>query len=107
MLVFFFQLFSLSNAGELRRDETCAVVRLEDISARRSVVKMIECDYRAEENEWMLTENGNLVHVSTGLCLDGTDIQQDADVFVKPCDSTSSQSWQFDYNANSLGVLEN
>ncbi|KAF7995163.1 hypothetical protein HCN44_004635 [Aphidius gifuensis] len=99
------QLFSLSNAGELRRDETCAIVKDEDVDeAKISTVKMIECDSKSENNKWILTKNGNIVHVISGLCLDGTDIQDESDLFVKTCTDTTNQMWDFDYYVDSLKI---
>ncbi|XP_063985602.1 polypeptide N-acetylgalactosaminyltransferase 1 [Diachasmimorpha longicaudata] len=96
------QLFSLSNAGELRRDEICAVVNLEDVISRRAKVKMVECHDRGDEKEWILTDKGSLVHASTGLCLDGTGVRPDSDVFVAPCSNVLGQFWQFDFYGDDI-----
>lgn len=90
-------MFSLSNAGELRQDEICGVVDLADVISRRAKVKMVECYDRGDEKEWILTDRGNLVHASTGLCLDGTGIRSGYDIYVTPCSSISGQQWQFDF----------
>ncbi|XP_011301434.1 polypeptide N-acetylgalactosaminyltransferase 1 [Fopius arisanus] len=96
------QLFSLSNAGELRRDEICAVVNLEDVMSRRAKVKMIDCRERGDEKEWILTDSGNLVHASTGLCLDGTGLTPKTDVYVAPCSNVLGQFWQFEFYSDSV-----
>lgn len=52
------QLFSLSNSGELRRDEVCATVNTEEDSGPRPKVRMLECQERGDDKEWILTEVG-------------------------------------------------
>lgn len=95
----------MSNTGELRRDETCAVVKHEDVDEKRhSTVKMTECDSKSKNNKWILTKNGKIIHVISGLCLDGTDIQDESDLFVRPCTDTSNQIWDFDYYVESLKI---
>ncbi|XP_043279909.1 polypeptide N-acetylgalactosaminyltransferase 1-like [Venturia canescens] len=92
------QFFSLSHYGELRREQTCAVINTIDEDSPRPKVQMVDCQYQGDEAKWTLTEEGKLVHVATGLCLDGTKIKSGGDLVASMCsDRASDQFWQFDF----------
>lgn len=93
-----FQLFSLSNIGELRREHTCATINKQVVTAKQHVnVKMTECNNFDDEKEWILTENKHIIHVATGLCLDATGVGSQGDVFASPCSNSHEQYWSFDF----------
>ncbi|XP_033224682.1 polypeptide N-acetylgalactosaminyltransferase 1-like isoform X2 [Belonocnema kinseyi] len=90
------QLFSLSNEGELRQDETCVSVDESLTRNKSSKLLMKRCAKTEEGNDWML-ENGKIVHVATGLCLDATGVESEQDVLATVCNDKRDQSWQFDF----------
>ncbi|KAG8229526.1 hypothetical protein J437_LFUL004932 [Ladona fulva] len=94
------QFFSLSNLGELRREEVCADVPSQ--SADQKKVKMMKCHGMRGNQEWELLKNGHLLHKATGNCLDSMGIQSGDEVFVTQCRGIPSQVWVFDnYEPNS------
>ncbi|XP_014475958.1 PREDICTED: polypeptide N-acetylgalactosaminyltransferase 1 isoform X2 [Dinoponera quadriceps] len=90
------QFFSLSNSGELRRDDSCARVDA-DNSKVHVPVEMFDCNIEKGGKEWMLTKDSKIVHVETGLCLDGTQVQSEEDVFATACADVPNQFWKFDF----------
>lgn len=114
----------MSKDGLLRREESCAEVH--DYGGSESPVKMVGCPLTPNEDQkWILTEvsrlvfcfpdlecdcymlvslskmqSGEIIHKTTGKCLDrGTNMEQ-SDVAVRDCSNTPSQIWKFDFNSD-------
>ncbi|XP_046388816.1 polypeptide N-acetylgalactosaminyltransferase 1 isoform X2 [Ischnura elegans] len=89
------QFFSLSNDGELRREDVCADVPSQSGPDQRKV-KMMKCHGLGGNQAWELLKNGHLLHKSSGDCLDTLGVQSGDEVFVAPCKNIPSQIWVFD-----------
>uniref|UniRef100_A0A224XDQ8 Polypeptide N-acetylgalactosaminyltransferase n=1 Tax=Panstrongylus lignarius TaxID=156445 RepID=A0A224XDQ8_9HEMI len=86
------QLFSFSRKGELRREFTCAEV---DIATRQ--VFMDKCDDSARQ-KWKLEDNGQLVNVRMGECLDAQGVPVNGTLRVALCDiNRPTQIWIWDH----------
>merc|ERR1719266_1331584 len=84
------QFFSFSREFQLRREDSCAVLG-EDI------VRMIPCVKGDENQQWIHTKQGRLIHKLTNKCLDAGNGENMDDLRAGPCKaSTSSQIWFFD-----------
>ncbi|XP_071454511.1 polypeptide N-acetylgalactosaminyltransferase 1 isoform X2 [Hetaerina americana] len=95
------QFFSLSNAGELRREDVCADVASQWSAVPRKV-NMMKCHGMGGNQAWEILKNGHLLHKSTGHCLDTLGVQSGDDVYVTQCRNIPSQIWVFDnYGQNS------
>jgi len=71
--------------GELRRERHCAFGRL-------GRVNMGSCSGRAEQ-KWNLTGSGQIVHLSSKLCLELAGTQR---IELKECsEKTLTQQWSF------------
>lgn len=93
------QFFSLSKSGELRREETCG--RILDIDSKPyAQVQMSDCNIEKDEKKWVLTKEGRIRHVETGLCLDGTKLHNDENVQATLCSDVPDQFWKFDFYSN-------
>ncbi|OQV25407.1 putative N-acetylgalactosaminyltransferase 9 [Hypsibius exemplaris] len=95
------QMFSLSKAGEIRREEYCA-----DVSAHAtdgSHVKMYPC-HGKETQKWTFVQDGQIKHTESGMCMDAVGLKNGDDIKVYKCDDSAvSQKWNFDH---SMYVLE-
>lgn len=91
------QLFSLNNDGELKQDEICASIFEDFTRNKTSKILMKRCSKSEGNSDWMLTEEGKIIHVGTGLCLDATGVQSEQDVFASECSDKRDQFWQFDF----------
>lgn len=90
------QVFALSKRGQLRREESCAEVQ-DNISAE-GPVKMVGCQLDpSEDQKWTLSENGEIIHLQTGKCLDRGNNMGQSDVTVRECNNGPSQIWKFDH----------
>ncbi|XP_014224842.1 polypeptide N-acetylgalactosaminyltransferase 1-like [Trichogramma pretiosum] len=91
------QYFSMSKNGELRREDTCATVvehaKLKDVFK----VNMKACDEIDDDKEWTLTEDGKIIHLRTGLCLDASGLNSKDDVLASTCSDSSAQFWSFEF----------
>jgi polypeptide N-acetylgalactosaminyltransferase len=97
------QFFSLSKRYELRREDSCAELSLfaapdEDESATDKV-RMAPCHGRGEEQAWIHTKAGRIIHKETNKCLqaetggsEGNGLQ----LVAVPCKVVDSQIWLFD-----------
>ncbi|XP_043224989.1 polypeptide N-acetylgalactosaminyltransferase 1-like [Amphibalanus amphitrite] len=85
------QMFSLSNKGQLRREEVCATVQ-----RRSSLVMMTRCTSGGRDQIWTLDPRGYLRHESTGLCLDREGLNSGDDVMATTCTGRLGQVWYFD-----------
>ncbi|XP_066599773.1 polypeptide N-acetylgalactosaminyltransferase 1-like [Prorops nasuta] len=92
------QLFSLSNIGELRREETCARV-ISTKTDKYAHIQMSDCHAEQEGKEWIL-KNDKLINVETGLCLDATGLKSEQDLYVSMCSDAPDQIWLFDFYTN-------
>ncbi|KAL0099258.1 hypothetical protein PUN28_020083 [Cardiocondyla obscurior] len=95
------QFFSLSKSGELRREETCGRI-LDNDSKPHVQVEMSDCNNEKDGKEWILTKDGRIIHVETGLCLDGTKLHSDQDVQANRCANVPDQLWKFDVYSNKM-----
>ncbi len=95
------QFFSFSKQYQLRREDSCAIPgeNNEGNHAARSQesVKMVPCVNGDENQQWIHTKQGRLVHKLTNKCLDsGAGVNMN-DLNVGPCNaSVKSQIWFFD-----------
>lgn len=89
------QFFSLSNSGELRKEETCAT--LEDNQKSYTQIQMTECNNEIDGKDWILTDDDRIIHVESGLCLDGTGLHSDENVRATNCANVPGQFWKFDF----------
>lgn len=89
------QFFSLSNSGELRKEETCAI--LEDNQKSYTQIQMTECNNEIDGKDWILTNDGRIIHVESGLCLDGTGLHSDENVRATNCANVPGQFWKFEF----------
>ncbi|KAJ8680357.1 hypothetical protein QAD02_016144 [Eretmocerus hayati] len=96
------QYFSLSKSGELRREETCATVSEEEDSKGVFKVIMKSCDEIERDKEWMMSEDGKILHLRSGLCLDSTGIHAKDDVTATACSDSPDQYWQFDFYGDKI-----
>lgn len=90
------QFMSLSETGELRREDVCAEVPTFFISTTEKV-RMTRCHGQRGNQEWQLAKTGHIVHKATNKCLDRGSLQSMEDVFVTECATTHSQQWWFDH----------
>ncbi|XP_058800355.1 polypeptide N-acetylgalactosaminyltransferase 1 [Phymastichus coffea] len=96
------QYFSLSKKGELRREDTCATVIEDENKKDTFKVCMKECEEIEDDKEWILTEDGKILHLRTGLCLDTTGIKSKDDVIATACSDSQDQFWQFDFYGDKI-----
>lgn len=83
------QVFTLTNNGILRREESCA-------SVYNYFVYLRACD-DSSELKWHTNSDGNIVHDSSGLCLDVTSVKSGHQMKVANCDaSLPGQKWTFE-----------
>ncbi|XP_050446110.1 polypeptide N-acetylgalactosaminyltransferase 1-like [Cataglyphis hispanica] len=95
------QFFSLSNSGELRKEDTCGII-LDDNQQPHVQVQMTECNSENGEKDWILTNDGRIIHVESGLCLDGTGLHSDENVRATSCANIPDQFWKFDFYNNKM-----
>lgn len=50
----------------------------------------------AHQQHWDLQENGMIIHVLSGKCMEAVLQQNNKDLFLSQCDGKASQLWQFD-----------
>ncbi|XP_051168058.1 polypeptide N-acetylgalactosaminyltransferase 1-like [Leptopilina boulardi] len=91
------QLFSLNNDGELKQDEICASINEDFMRNKTSKILMKRCSKSEGSSDWMLSEEGKIIHVGTGLCLDASGVQAEQDVFASECSDKRDQFWEFDF----------
>ena len=58
---------------------------------------MTACHGRGGNQEWELSNGGQLKHVKTGLCLDGGEGVAGSEVVLDKCGGGKSQVWVFDF----------
>lgn len=91
------QLMSLTKRGVLRTERSCATVQ--DNNAETRYVVMIPCiDDEDIDDTWRITEHQQLMHISSGLCLDSSDLSTKSYVHVAPClPRVRTQKWEFQH----------
>jgi hypothetical protein len=47
-------------------------------------------------------QDGKILHVRTGLCLDATGIQSKEEVIASTCSDSPDQFWQFDFYGDKI-----
>uniref|UniRef100_A0A914XRQ0 Polypeptide N-acetylgalactosaminyltransferase n=1 Tax=Plectus sambesii TaxID=2011161 RepID=A0A914XRQ0_9BILA len=88
-------MFSLSMQDELRRETTCTDAVQLNAAKTKAAVVVAEC---SEKNlrVWEHKRDGQLKHISSGLCLDLEGINSGDDIMLATCvDNKESQMWSF------------
>ena len=85
------QFFSFSKKYQLRREDACAEVS-ELAGNGNEKVQMVPCNSN-EDQEWIHTKKGRLIHKTTNKCLD---VSADGTLVATACKSVSTQTWFFD-----------
>ena len=101
------QFFSFSRDYQLRRDDSCAVVADEHSGQLAGMgnepVNMVSCVSHDENQQWIHTKQGRLIHKVTNKCLDAGTGQSMEELHAGPCKaSTPSQIWYFDAYHNNV-----
>ena len=84
------QVFAYTKKRQIMSDDNCI-----DASDAKSPVKLIPCHGMGGNQMWDYSESTkNIVHKSTGLCLDKADSKKDSTLpQLKKCDESRSQKW--------------
>lgn len=86
------QYFSLSAAGELRRETTCA----EAFNAESPHVQLTECHNKNREQYWVYSKaNGSLYNPALGKCLSSKGVQDSGGLLLERCQKSGHQMWRF------------
>lgn len=93
------QFFSISNKGELRKENFCAEVH----NAR--TVQLTECHGHGKNQYWIYRKNGSIFHPSTGKCLSARDVEMGQGVLVESCLHVPHQIWKFTHANVTANVL--
>ncbi|KAF7283654.1 hypothetical protein GWI33_023290 [Rhynchophorus ferrugineus] len=83
------QYFSLSNKGELRKENVCAEVFNE------RDVQLTECHGHKREQYWVLRKNGTIYNPAAKKCLSSNGVQNGKGVKVERCTGDVFQKWIF------------
>ncbi|XP_054267609.1 polypeptide N-acetylgalactosaminyltransferase 1-like [Macrosteles quadrilineatus] len=89
--IFSSQLFSLSNDGQIRREETCATV------TSTYEIRMEKCSTTSAKQIWRMTKSGQLVNDATELCLDAETLSVGDTLRAAKCSGGPTQIWTWDY----------
>ena len=97
------QFFSFSRDFQLRREDSCAILAGSAENGgmgsgiEPEIVKMVPCVKNEENQQWIHTKQGRLIHKLTNKCLDAGEGENMDDLRAGPCKaSTGSQIWFFD-----------
>ena len=94
------QFFSFSRDFQLRREDSCAVLGDSQENLHHlgpEIVRMVPCVKDEENQQWIHTKQGRLIHKLTNKCLDTGDGENMDDLRAGACKaSTGSQIWFFD-----------
>lgn len=98
--IFSSQLFSLSENGEIRREEVCATV------SANYEIRMERC-YLADSQLWRITKYGQLRNDAAELCLDAHGLEMGHTLKATKCSLTPTQVWTWDhYSSSALKLIE-
>jgi len=89
------QFFSLSKSNQLRREVGCASVSNDSLSPEKVV--MTVCSDTDNNQKWKMTKDGKLQHTASERCLDSMNSTSNMSAWVKRCDSSPTQIWNFDH----------
>ncbi|GLV38381.1 Polypeptide N-Acetylgalactosaminyltransferase 1 [Carabus blaptoides fortunei] len=88
------QMFSLSRAGEIRQEDSCAE------ATNKNTVQLSKCHGHGANQEW-LYKDGRLVSKQSGLCLSTEGVQGNQPLVLQICaKSSTDQSWEFSKETN-------
>jgi polypeptide N-acetylgalactosaminyltransferase len=88
------EVFSLSRANELRREEVCA----DSTGGAGQTVMMRHCHGHHGNQEWKHNRtSGTIIHTTSNYCLDRADIKSGGNVIINPCTGADSQIWEFEH----------
>lgn len=87
--------FSLSKSNQLRREVGCASVSDDSLSPEKVV--MTVCSDTDNNQKWKMTKDGKLQHTASERCLDSMNSTSNMSAWVKRCDSSPTQIWNFDH----------
>merc|ERR1719232_1602165 len=97
------QFFSFSRDFQLRREDSCAILAGSAENGgmgsgiEPEIVKMVPCVKNEENQQWIHTKQGRLIHKLTNKCLDAGEGENMDDLRAGRCKaSTGSQIWFFD-----------
>nr|CAD7450074.1 unnamed protein product [Timema bartmani] len=90
------QYFSLSNSGELRREHMCAEIQETREEVPLLPVIMYPCHEQGGNQEWTLTDSGQVRNMKLGLCLDAKGLESGDNAVVTKCANTTTQIWVWD-----------
>lgn len=91
------QNFALAKDGRLRREDECAQAGEFDDEYGSESIKVVDCSHNpTKKQKWKLTKRNEIVHVSSGKCLDRGINMESSDVSISRCTGADSQKWIFD-----------
>lgn len=93
------QYFSLSQKGELRKENFCAEVFNE------KDVQLTECHGHRREQFWILYKNGTIFNPATNRCLSSEGVDNGKGLKVSKCHNTVYQKWKFD-KVNTTAIFD-
>lgn len=93
------QYFSLSNKGELRKENFCAEV------FKEQDVQLTECHGHKREQYWILYKNGTIYHPASKKCLSSDGVENGKGAKVERCNGSVFQKWIFNH-INQTAVIE-
>lgn len=88
------QFFSLTDAGLLRNEETCATIQ-NSSSSKKNIV-MIRCRPNSKhEEKWEITADDQLRNIQKNLCIDHAGLNSQDYLYATKCDNDSeTQKWE-------------
>ena len=87
-----FQTFYISNSGELRREQECAVRK-----QGKSEIEMVQCEHLVGREETWTYENEQIMNENSKKCLTITVESGKGTLSLEPCNtSADNQKWIFD-----------
>ncbi|CAG9834198.1 unnamed protein product [Diabrotica balteata] len=92
------QFFSMSNKGELRKENVCAEVFNE------RYVQLTLCHGHKREQYWQLFKNGTIYSPTVNKCLSSEGVDNGRSVKVEDCKESVFQKWTFD-KINTTAVI--
>ncbi len=91
---FYFKMWYLTHENEIRFENKCLDITTDTISNGYTKVMLSNCIDNFNARLWRLTDNGQIMHSSTGLCLHM--LEDYSDVRMQSCDQTNNlQLWDW------------